>query len=198
MANNCWNWVSFTGDKKTLNKLENKFKKYDKTSWFTQFGDIVLDKKKREYEGQHFDFYYQYGTKWWEFDIQRDDDDCLVIMGDSAWSPPLELTLKISKKYKLWVHHEFEEGGCDFAGKHEYKNGEIITKDDMTYQEYRYLENPDGFWDDVQMYIDDTDSWEEFIENIDKEVITIMKKENTLKHLKNEYKKATEKSVQQN
>ena len=190
MANNCWNWVSFTGDVKKLNKLETKFKKYDNTSYFTEFGDIVLEKKPRNCKEQPFDFYYQYGTKWWEFDIQRDDDDCLVIMGDSAWSPPLKLIQKISKKYKLWVHLEFEEGGCDFAGKYEYKNGEIISKNDMTYQEYRYIDNSDGFWCDIEDYITESESWEELLENIDKEVLKIMTEEDK-KHLKHEYNAAT-------
>ena len=43
MANNCYNWVSFTGDKKTLDILENKFSKYDQTKYFTEFGDVVLN-----------------------------------------------------------------------------------------------------------------------------------------------------------
>lgn len=189
MANNCWNWVSFTGDKKTLDKLEKKFEKYDDTNYFTEFGDIVLGKNKRNYKEKKYDFYYQYGTKWWDFDIDREDDDVLVIMGDSAWSPPTELTKKISDKYQLWVHHEFEESGMDFAGKYEYKNGKIIKEKDMSYQENRYNENIDGFWNDIEMYMSETDNWEEFIEYIDKNVIEMMKKDNIFKNLKNNYEK---------
>lgn len=196
MANNCWNWVSFNGNEKKLDTLEKLFKTYDKTNYFTEFGDIVLGKKPRDYKSQHFDFYYTYGTKWWDFDIQRDDDNCLVIMGDSAWSPPLELTKRISSAYKLEVHHEFEEAGNDFAGKHVYKNGNVLEQEDMTYQMYQFKENREVFWDDVNSHIECTDSWEEFIQYIDREVLKIMSVKD-LKNLKYEYKQATGKAVPQ-
>ena len=196
MANNCYNWVSFTGEKKTLDILENKFSKYDKTKYFTEFGDIVLNKKPREYENQHFDFYYQYGTKWWDLDIDRDSDTSLFISCDTAWSPPLELTKRISGRYKLEVQHEFEESGNDFAGIHIYKDGNVVDQKDMTYQMFRYMENPDGFWDDVNMHIECTESWAEFIQYIDKEILKIMSVKD-LKQLKYEYKQATGKPVPQ-
>lgn len=155
-----------------------------------------MNKKPREYENQHFDFYYQYGTKWWDLDIDRDSDTSLFISGDTAWSPPLELTKRISGRYKLEVQHEFEECGNDFAGIHIYKNGGVVEQKDMTYQMYRYMENPEGFWDDVNMHIECTDSWAEFIQYIDKEILKIMSVKD-LKHLKYEYKQATGKPVPQ-
>jgi|11_taG_2_1085331.scaffolds.fasta_scaffold15888_4 hypothetical protein len=196
MANNCWNWVSFNGDKKNLDKLEKVLKIYDKTNYFTEFGDIVLGRKPQDYKSQPFDFYYKYGTKWWDFDISRDSDTSLVINGDSAWSPPLELTKRISSAYKLEVQHEFEEAGNDFAGIHKYKNGEVLEQKDMTYQMYQFKENPEGFWDDINMHIECTESWEEFLQYIDKEVLNIMS-EKDLKDLVNEYKQATGNPVPQ-
>ena len=58
------------------------------------------------------------------------------------------------------------------------------------------MENPDGFWDDVNMHIECTESWAEFIQYIDKEILKIMSVKD-LKQLKYEYKQATGKPVPQ-
>ena len=73
MANNCWNYVVFNGDATALKKLRNKFKEYNKTNYFVEFGDFVLDKGKigatqEELEKKYKDFYY-YGTRCWEFEF---------------------------------------------------------------------------------------------------------------------------------
>ena len=46
MANYCWNYVVFNGKATQIKKLRNKFKQYDKTNWFVEFGDYVLNKGK--------------------------------------------------------------------------------------------------------------------------------------------------------
>lgn len=190
MANYCWNWVRVTASKQSLNRLESKFKKYDSTNWFTEFGDIVLEKKPREYTGQPFDFYYQYGTKWWDITLERVDDGELVISGDTAWSPPLELMKKVSKKYKAVVYCEFEEPGCDFAGEHKYENGNIIMQKDYSYDEYRYIEDKDSWWDCMMERIDENSegTWDEFMENwLDPQTMKIISAKD-LKKLKDEFK----------
>jgi len=45
MANNCWNYVTISGDKNVLDKIQEKFSKYDDFNYFTEFGDSVLNKK---------------------------------------------------------------------------------------------------------------------------------------------------------
>ena len=191
MANNCWNWVRITGCKSSLDRIESKFKKYDSTNWFTEFGDIVLEKKTREYKNQPFEFYYQYGTKWWDIDMVRSSDEDLIISGDTAWSPPLKLMKRVSRRYRVEVLHEFEEAGCDFAGVHTYKNGEVIDQKDYTYDEYRYIDNYESWWDDMIDRINDysSDSWEEFVEDfIDESVLNIISSED-LQELKDEFNK---------
>jgi len=198
MANNCWNWVSITGCKSSLDRIESKFKKYDQTDYFTEFGDIVLEKKTRQYKEQPFEFYYYYGTKWWDIDMDRNSDECLVISGDTAWSPPLELMKRVSRRYQVEVLHEFEEPGCDFAGVHTYKNGEVIDRKDYTYDEYRYIDNYESWWDDMIDRINDNpyDTWEEFVEDfIDDSVLNIISSKDLqkLKDVFNEKKIKNEK-----
>ena len=98
MANYCYNSVQIFGKEKTLKKLQDKFNYYEKTNYFVEFGDYVLDKKFNP-EDEKRD-YYEYGTRWWEFETDLDsknfneNDDCtLNISGDSAWSPPVELIM---------------------------------------------------------------------------------------------------------
>ena len=47
MANNCWNYVSITGDKKIINTIQKHFKNYENTKWFTEFGDAFALLKDR-------------------------------------------------------------------------------------------------------------------------------------------------------
>jgi len=122
MANNCWNYVAITGDKKRINTIQKHFKNYDNTKWFTEFGDAFFN-KKRNYEGQEFDFYYEYGTKWWDFDWNRESDTELIVQGDTAWSPPLKLLKDISKKFNVKVYAEWQEYGMDFAGRATWNKG---------------------------------------------------------------------------
>ena len=197
MANNCWNWVCINGDKKTLDKIEKKFKKYDNTNWFVEFGDKVLETRSRKsYENQDFDFYYKYGTKWWDFELQRDSDTKLYITGDTAWSPPQKLLILMSKKYKLKIYHEFDEPGCDFAGKWKYTNG-VESGKNTTYQYGRWADDYTSWIDEIFEYMDDdgSEDFEEFKKNYICSSILDAMTSIQLKELKDEYSKVKGVSV---
>lgn len=169
MANNCWNYVSITGDKQVINSIQKHFKNYENTRYFTEFGDAFFN-KKRDYEGQSFDFYYEYGTKWWQFEWNRDSDTELVIQGDSAWSPPLELLKRISKKYSCKVYAEYQEYGMDFAGRVTYKNGK--TKDEWECSAQRMDLEHMGIEDFYSYHYQwEHESLEDFINSISADVI---------------------------
>jgi len=144
MANNCWNWVKITGPKETLDIIEERFKKYnDWQGTFTEFSRMVLGLEsdvvpEHETIDEMFDRIYTYGTKWWDFELDG-DDDWLQISGDSAWSPPLGLLTKISEVFNVKVEAEYEECGMDFAGFFTAENGEYEDRE-MTCFEYE-LEN---------------------------------------------------------
>ena len=152
MANNCWNHVTLTGDEKKLNLLIGKLNAYKDTTYFTEWGDYILGVGEigdtpEVFEKRHVDTYYNYGTKWWDFEVDdlyldNKTGQCdLTITGDSAWSPPIELIEQICKKYKLTAEMEYEEGGMDFAGKLKIDKNGIQFHEEMSSHEYRYKDD---------------------------------------------------------
>lgn len=141
MANYCWNWAKITGPKETLDIIEERFKKYDEMQdfTFTEFSRMVLGLDTEvvpEYEtsNEMFDRIYTYGTKWWSFEIDR-DDEWLELRGDSAWSPPLGLLTMMTEVFDVRIEGEYSEPGCDFGGFYTIENGEC-EDNEMTYFEY--------------------------------------------------------------
>jgi len=68
-----------------------------------------------------------WGTKWPTDNVQleRDDPETASYSFDTAWSPPEELVEFIGKKFpKLRFELQYYEGGCDFAGILEMRNGQ--------------------------------------------------------------------------
>ena len=156
MPNYCWNYVTITGNKKELDKIYRKFNKYKDCNYFTAFGDFVLDKGKidDDYEaikdryGDNFDTIYVYGTKWWEFEMNMENDGndaYLAISGDSAWSPPIELLRSVCKHFKVHAHIEYEEPGCDFGGETFIEEDGSMDDRSYSYGEWRYICDPDHY-----------------------------------------------------
>ena len=172
MANHCYNYVSFQGENKALRELQKKLDKYDECKYFQEFGNYVLglaevgDETWKTDEKQH---YYDYGTKWWDFEIQERDfhyDTDMYVSGDSAWSPPVELVAQICIKYKLTAEMEYEEGGVDFAGIVEFNHEGIVSHDEMTYHEYRYKDDVGSWIDNLSFNYEgaDKEEWENLLE----------------------------------
>lgn len=141
MANYCWNWVHISGPKETLDIIEERFKKYDEMEdfTFTQFSRMVLGLDpevvpEHETSNEMFNSIYTYGTKWWSFEIDG-DDDWLELRGDSAWSPPLGLLTMMTNVFDIKINGEYSEPGCDFGGFYTIENGEC-EDNEMTYFEY--------------------------------------------------------------
>lgn len=160
MPNYCWNHVTITGNKKQLKKIKKKFDKYEESTYFTSFGDYVLDigKINDNYDviknryGNSFDTCYIYGTKWWDFEMEL-EGGCLTISGDSAWSPPVELIEEICKHYKVKAHMEYEECGCDFGGQTIINEQGIERCDDYSYCEWKYIVDPVEFIESDRRYL---------------------------------------------
>lgn len=141
MANNCWNWAEIIGSKETLDIIEERFQKYaDWQGTFTEFSRMVLGLEpevipEHETLNDAFSRIYTYGTKWWDFMLDRHASDVLIISGDSAWSPPLGLLTMVSKVFNVKIEGEYGESGCDFGGFYSIENG-ICNDREMTYFEY--------------------------------------------------------------
>jgi hypothetical protein len=142
MANHCFNWVNIYGKDRTLNRIVSKLETYhDHKGTFLSWGDIVLNKEPEE--GEEEREYYYYGTRWWDFEIQRERGE-INVSGDSAWSPPIELIKQICVEYGVTATIEYEEPGCDFGGKTEFDElGEIVEEIEMPYNEWRYHSDPE-------------------------------------------------------
>jgi len=72
-----------------------------------------------------------WGTKWdIEATLQNETPKSLQYSFMSAWSPPVEAFVEISKQFpKLKFAIEYEETGVGFYGHHQIKNGQIISGD---------------------------------------------------------------------
>lgn len=136
MANYCWNRAHITGPKETLDIIEERFRKYDEMeeSTFTEFGDMVLGIEPKVVR-DHETTVYTYGTKWWDFEIERDGDNWLYISGYSAWSPPLGLLTMMSEVFDVEIEGEYSEPGNDFGGFYTIEDG-VCNDREMTHFEY--------------------------------------------------------------
>ena len=97
MPNYCDNYVTFYGDQKDLEIINERFKLYDEHDYFTNFAEMVLGKPITD--SINFESAYTYGTKWWDFEELELKDGYLIIQGSSAWSPPLRLIAEITKVF---------------------------------------------------------------------------------------------------
>lgn len=177
MANYCNNWISFVGNKTSLKRLEKKLKTYDKSEYFTEWCEYVIGKGKldggkgfKSKYGTEFNVYYMYGTKWFDFSIEEEDDN-LRIYGNSAWSPPIKFVEEVCKKFKLKAEMDYEEGGCDFGGRTTFDEDGIIERKDYSYDHWRYIDNHDGWADDLYYnFTDDIENAKELLEDALKEM----------------------------
>jgi len=148
--------VQIIGERKTLEKIQKKFEKYEDTKYLAEFGDYVLNRGKigddlEILRQRHEDVGYAYGTRWWDFTMDA-EDTVLTIMGDSAWGPPNILISQIAKVYGVKTEIEYDEPGMDFAGKTSWdESGVVIDNWEGTSDEMRYNDDV-GSWMEDRLY----------------------------------------------
>jgi hypothetical protein len=142
MANDCWNWVCFTGKKEDLQRLHEGLRIAESLNaenggllWYETFY-VALDSEPPE---QTVDVYDEFGSKWLDIHDINLSDDSLEFSASSAWSPTSQFFLKLSKVYNLNFESEFEECGNDFGGFFAGSNGEVTDDRTYTYVQYRWL-----------------------------------------------------------
>lgn len=190
MANNCYNHVIISGNRSALQVIEKRFKKYEEFTSFTDFGDFVVNKKRddgKDANKKPFDFYYEYGTKWWDFFIESDGGD-LIITGDSAWSPPLQLLKEISKKYQTRITIEYQEYGMNFGGRAEWDDGNTIEDFECSAQRMD-LENMslEEFYNNQIQWISNDETFEDFMNTLSHDAVDYIG-ENGVKKMKEWFK----------
>lgn len=144
MANHCWNWSCFTGDRADLEKLIANVNKamelnaeMSGTLWYQTYS-VALGLPPWQEGDPEYDVYDRYGSKWFDCEVE-DREDHVIISGSSAWSPMIEFFRKLSGVYNLNVEAEYEEGGMDFGGFYKAECGDEVEDKTLSYHQYRVM-----------------------------------------------------------
>lgn len=145
MANNCDFSTKIIGSSESLQKLYNRLKEQDNFLSYENYNKIFDNQETDDYD---------WGSKWQNLDEldYTEGDGSFYITGYSAWSPTIGLWEKISLEYDVEVNLEYSEPGCDFAGFMDWKSGELMRDDEMTWWKYVYQYDNEYFWDNVKDY----------------------------------------------
>lgn len=175
MPNWCDNHITITGDKDKIDMIKYLIKETAETKKgvFVSLVGLPPDVTPENYNEKWWDAHIGWwGCKW---DIFYDDngcwtldeEDCITISVDTAWSPPQPFCEKLASMFDVEVEIEYSEPGCNFAGKAIYtKDGCIYQEDYADYMEGMYHINMDNFWNEVEYRMDywgeDLEEGEEF------------------------------------
>ena len=162
MPNWCNNYIQISGEESNMKPIYDFFQDaVNDTSDEDRWVMSTLVPENEEFEkikasGEYLlsPYVEYYGTKW-DFIAKEccgeDFEPTLITISPStAWSPPEPFCQKLSEKYGVDVEITFFEGGCDFAGKASYSNGEEVESVTYPYREGMYYLDNESFWYDVQ------------------------------------------------
>lgn len=144
MANDCWNWVQFTGSELNLTRMVQGIKTAQETNkenrgllWYGSYY-IALGFAP---PNPTLEVYEEFGSKWLDIDLDLSNlgDGFIELSGTSAWSPASEFWLKLSAVYELEFESEYEEPGSDIGGFFAGHNGVATDHRPMSYLEYSWL-----------------------------------------------------------
>lgn len=72
---------------------------------------------------------------WFEIEIEKVDNENLILSGDSSWSPCLNIFALVSQKFSSFsIRYEYDEMGSNFAGWADIENG-VIEDNSFDYWE---------------------------------------------------------------
>jgi len=119
-----------------------------------------INKAKTGYESWYDWALAEWGTKWGDSSthMTEEGDNTLHFYFETAWSPPVEGMLNISKKYPMLTFvMTFREGGMGLAGAVGISNGKVIHEsngkwpddNELTYDE----DNPELYYDLLEEHI---------------------------------------------
>lgn len=159
MPNWCSNEILIFGDPekvRTIWKVLDNIEDHNENIVFRSLCGINPTVSKEEYEsGKWYDANIEYwGTKW---DVSLDDcqmtyeDDVILMSPNTAWSPPVNFCVKLSREYGVNVEIVYYEIGNDFSGRVRIDNGTIHEDIDGTYYEGLYKIDRELFWTEVQL-----------------------------------------------
>ena len=159
MPNWCTNYILIRGDENKISLLKNiledvpKNKPDDCIVFTTLIGKEPTISTEDYEKGGWFDSNVSwFGTKW---DVSYSEcqfefnDDHIVMMPMTAWSPPIRFVSNLCKMYGVTAVMDYDERGCDFCGRATIDiNGEINEKD-YGFDEGKYYLDNDYFWESI-------------------------------------------------
>ena len=159
MPNWCTNYILIRGDENKISLLKNiledvpKNKPDDCIVFTTLIGKEPTISTEDYEKGGWFDSNVNwFGTKW---DVSYSEcqfefnDDHIVMMPMTAWSPPIRFVSNLCKMYGVTAVMDYDERGCDFCGRATIDiNGEINEKD-YGFDEGKYYLDNDYFWESI-------------------------------------------------
>lgn len=182
MANYCYNNISIQGNKKEIKEFNEVLTNLRQE--FKNSGCDVYGKLKEDYLSENTEL--DNDGRWFDLEVHNDleADEEIIISGDSAWSPCLNLFTQISAKYKSFkIRYEYEEMGCDFSGWADIQQGEI-SDNEFTFWEGMIAIN--GETDAMDMFIcNELDYYESEAELLDDEKYKLFSEENQKEILEN-------------
>ena len=162
MPNWCSNSIVITGDKDKIKKIKRVLQSMDTKQDNIGIFQTLVGKDDNISESQYHEggAWYQhnldrYGCKWdinWDdSNIDVEDDECITMSPETAWSPPEGFCRLLSQQYGVDVRLEYSEPGCDFAGLLlTYGDGRDEEGQSYEYLEGLYFIDEDLFWMEVR------------------------------------------------
>ena len=159
MPNWCTNYILIRGDENKISLLKNiledvpKNKPDDCIVFTTLIGKEPTISTEDYEKGGWFDSNVNwFGTKWdvsyieCQFDF---NDDHIVMMPSTAWSPPIYFVSNLCKMYGVTAVMDYDEGGCDFCGRTIVDIDGEIDEDDYGFNEGKYHFDNEYFWESL-------------------------------------------------
>ena len=159
MPNWCTNYILIRGDENKISLLKNiledvpKNKPDDCIVFTTLIGKEPTISTEDYEKGGWFDSNVNwFGTKWdvsyseCQFDF---NDDHIVMMPSTAWSPPIYFVSNLCKMYGVTAVMDYDEGGCDFCGRTIVDIDGEIDEDDYGFNEGKYHFDNEYFWESI-------------------------------------------------
>jgi hypothetical protein len=123
MPNWCYNHIQVKGEPNDIKKISNiieNLKDEEKNILFQSLIGLPEGTDIAKYNDDWYDINVKwFGTKWdVRFDfVEEIEKDYILFAGYTAWSPPVNFCMELSKLYNVQVEMYFEEPGSDFCGK---------------------------------------------------------------------------------
>jgi hypothetical protein len=174
MANNCYNYARFEGSKEDIKNAAEAITKAmgDGSLWWETYKKVFGNKFDYSTE----DVYAEFGSKWFECDVDVESEDSMILSGDSAWSPVIPFYEKLCKTFNLSCSADYEEPGCDFGGWWEYSNGEVTKDECVSWLIYINTNDPGRLFEELMDNVENDyfKSYQDFSSSASAEVLSVL------------------------